>query len=168
LAEVKPAIRRATAADYDALCLLFEQADALHRRHLPRIFRQPDGPARDREYLLGLIAAEDAGLFIAEVEGRPVGLICVVLRESPAVPILVPRRYAVVDTVVVDERFRRAGIGRALMEHPAGWAAAQGAESIELNVWEFNREAIAFYERLGYRTASRRMSKRPHEPAEDA
>lgn len=164
---MRPAIRRATAADYDTLCLLFEQVDALHRQHLPRVFRQPDGPARDREYVLSLIAAEDVGLFVAVVEGRPVGLICVVLRESPAVPILVPRRYAVVDTVVVEERSRRAGIGRALMEHAAGWSAARGAESIELNVWEFNREAIAFYERLGYRTASRRMSKRLHEPVED-
>jgi ribosomal protein S18 acetylase RimI-like enzyme len=31
---------------------------------------------------------------------------------------------------------------------------------VELNVWEFNREASAFYGRLGYESASRRMSKR--------
>jgi ribosomal protein S18 acetylase RimI-like enzyme len=31
---------------------------------------------------------------------------------------------------------------------------------IELNVWEFNRGAMAFYRQLGYRTTSRKMSKR--------
>jgi len=39
------------------------------------------------------------------------------------------------------------------------WAIAKGATAIELNVYEFNKTAIAFYEALDYETLSRRMSK---------
>ncbi len=55
--------------------------------------------------------------------------------------------------------FQYHGIGRRLMDEAQAWASARGATSIELNVYEFNEDAIAFYERLGYRTLSRKMSK---------
>ncbi len=157
---MKPSIRKAVASDYDNLCALFDQADTLHRKSLPQIFQKPSGVVRGRDYVLGLIADESVGLFVAQVEGRLVGLICVMIRESPEIPIFVRRRYAVIESVVVAEEHRRAGIGRGLVEKAHQWAVAEGADSIELNVWEFNQGAVEFYERLGYETASRKMSKR--------
>jgi ribosomal protein S18 acetylase RimI-like enzyme len=47
------------------------------------------------------------------------------------------------------------------MEKMQEWTITKGATSIELNVYEFNETAISFYERLGYRTFSRKMSKEP-------
>jgi ribosomal protein S18 acetylase RimI-like enzyme len=61
--------------------------------------------------------------------------------------------------VVVRSAFRTCGIGKMLVEKTEAWAAAEGAASIELNVYEFNEGAISFYERLGYQAISRRMSK---------
>ena len=151
-------IREAVASDYDDLCALFEEADALHRENLPRIFQKPGGAARGRDYVDGLITDDAVGFFVAQAGDRLVGLIYVMIRESPDVPILTRRRYAVVDTVVVKNEYRRAGIGRALMEKTREWAVAEGADSIELHVWEFNQGAIEFYRALGYETASRRMS----------
>ena len=107
-----------------------------------------------------MIADEAVGLFVAQVGDRLVGLICIMIRESPQVPIFVQRRYAVVDCVVAKGELRRAGIGRALVKKAHEWAVAKGAESVELNVWEFNQGAIQFYQMLGYETASRKMSKR--------
>ena len=153
-------IRKAAASDYDDLCALFDEGDTLHRKNLPHVFQKPRGPVRDRNYVLGLISDETVGLFVAQVEDHLVGLVCVIIKESRAVPIIVPRRYAVIDNIVVREGFRRAGIGRALMEKAQEWAATEGADSIGLNVWEFNKGAIEFYLQLGYGTASRKMSKR--------
>ena len=52
---------------------------------------------------------------------------------------------------------------RAVAEDVVGLFAAQaqekGLERIELGVWEFNADAIGFYEQLGYTTLSRTMSK---------
>jgi ribosomal protein S18 acetylase RimI-like enzyme len=152
-------IREAVASDYDDLGILFAEGDTLHREHLPTIFQEPPGGIRDREYVLGLIADERIGLFVAQTKRRLVGLICVMLKESSNIPILVQRCYAVIDNVVVEQTSRRTGVGKALMEKAKQWAVAKGADSIELNVWEFNQGAITFYQTLGYETASRKMRK---------
>lgn len=152
-------IREAVPSDYMELCALFDEVDALHRERLPGIFQQPAGPAREDAYVLRLIADPSTALFVAQAGDRLAGLVSVMVREPPEFPLFVRRRYAVVDNLVVGAAFRRAGIGRALMARAHEWATAQGAGSVELGVWEFNQEAIAFYRALGYATVMRRMSK---------
>ena len=156
-------IRAATLEDYDDLCALCAQVDALHRDNLPRRYQKPRGPAREKDDVLGLIADKEVGLFVAEAAGVVVGFVNVSVCESPPIPIFVPRRYAVVANLVVDPRFQRAGIGRALMEHVHRWAAVQGASEVELTVYSFNETALTFYEGLGYTHVSSRMC-RPLEP----
>lgn len=152
-------VRKATADDYSALCDLFDEIDALHRDHLPHLFQKPNGPARDQDYYLGLITDENVALLVAEAGRRLVGFVHAFVRDAPAIPVFVPRRYAVVDSIVVTSGFQNQGIGRRLMEDAQAWAIAKGATAIELNVYEFNATAIAFYERLGYQTFSRKMSR---------
>lgn len=156
---MKVTIRRATAEDYRPLCDLFDELDALHRDHLPRLFQKPAGPVRDEEYYRGLMADESTGLFVAEAEGKLAGFVHVVIRDAPPIPVYVPRRYAVIDGIGVKSEFRKRGIGRMLMDAAHAWAGARGAAAIELNVYEFNQAAIAFYQSLGYETLSRKMSK---------
>jgi ribosomal protein S18 acetylase RimI-like enzyme len=152
-------VRKATTNDYDALCNLFDEIDALHRDNLPHIFQKPIGPVREQEYYSGLIADENVGLFVAEMGEKLVGFVHAIVRDTPANPVFVPRHYAIVDSIVVKSEFQNHGTGRILMDKIQEWAVAKGATSIELNVYEFNETAISFYERLGYQTFSRRMSK---------
>jgi GNAT superfamily N-acetyltransferase len=152
-------VREARADDYDELCQIIDQVDALHREHLPHIFCRPPGPVRERAYILDLIADQEVGLFVAEVDGQLAGLVHVVMWETPPVPILVPRCVASVDNLAVRSDVRRAGVGQALMDRAHRWARAHGAAEVELTVYEFNEPAIAFYSSLGYSTSNRRMSK---------
>jgi len=152
-------VRKATTNDYNTLCELFDEIDTLHRDNLPHIFRKPSGSVREQEYYSGLIADENVALFVAEVGEKLVGFVHAIIRDTPAFPIFVPRRYAVVDGIVVKSEFQNHGTGRILMDKMQKWAIAKGAASIELNVYEFNETAISFYERLGYQTFSRKMSK---------
>jgi GNAT superfamily N-acetyltransferase len=152
-------IRKATEQDYEALCALFAEVDALHRAALPQVFSEPDGPSRTREHIADMLANEDGALLVAEMDHGIVGFVHIEVRTARDVPILVPRRYAVIDNVMVTEKSRRSGIGAALVDEAQRWASGKGAGTIELNVWEFNRDAIAFYETLGFDTASRKMWK---------
>jgi GNAT superfamily N-acetyltransferase len=156
---VEVVIREAAAEDYEVLCELFDEVDALHRDNLPRIFQKPTGPVWEQEYYRRLITDEKVGLFVAEVNERLVGFVHAVIRDTPAIPILVPRRYAIVDSIGVRLDFRGGGIGRMLMHRIHDWATVKGAIAIELNVHEFNRGAISFYQGLGYDTVSQKMSK---------
>jgi ribosomal protein S18 acetylase RimI-like enzyme len=152
-------IREAIAEDYVALCGLFDEVDALHRSNLPHIFQKPNGPVREHDYYLGLIADENVGLFVAEVGDKVVGFVHAVIRDTPAMPVFVPRRYVIVDSIGVKSEYQRHGIGQMLVDTGHQWAIAKGATSIELNVYEFNQTATTFYERLGYDTVSRKMGK---------
>jgi len=108
----------------------------------PHVFREPDGPARTKEFISGIIANEDAALFVAERDGQIIGLVHILVREAPDIPVMVPRRYAVIDDLIVRRNFRRFGVGRALLERAHRWAADKQATQVELNVWEFNQTAI--------------------------
>jgi len=152
-------VRKATTKDYNTLCGLFDEIDALHRDNLPHIFQKPSGSVREQEYYLGLIADENVGLFVAEADGELVGFVHAIVRDTPAFPVFVPRRYAIVDGIVIKSELQNRGTGRILMDKTQEWAITKGATSIELNVYEFNETAISFYERLGYQTFSRKMSK---------
>ena len=150
-------IRQASPEDYDALCTIIDEVDTLHRDRMPHIFQKPPGPVRDREYILGLLADESVGLFVAQVEGQVAGFVHALVHDTPPWPVLVPRRRAFVDSLAVGRGFRRHGVGRALMDRAHAWAIAKGAADVELNVFEFNQPAIAFYQALGYETSTRRM-----------
>jgi ribosomal protein S18 acetylase RimI-like enzyme len=152
-------IRPAVQEDYDELCAILEQVDALHREQLPHLFQEPAGPARAPEYLFGLMADENVGLLVAEVDGQLAGTLVVALCDARPIAILVPRRFAMVDSVAVRHEFRRAGVGQALMEEAQRWAAARGATSIELAVYAFNEPALALYQGLGYKILRYRMTR---------
>jgi shikimate dehydrogenase len=154
---MKFSIRQATLDDYDPMSEVLAEVDALHREALPHVYRDPGGPARSREYIASIIEDENAALLVAARPDQVIGLIHVLIRETRDIPILVPRRYAVIENIVVAEDSRRAGVGRALMEAAHRWAQKQGVDQIELGVWEFNQGALAFYEKLDYRTSIRRM-----------
>ena len=156
---MKTHTRKATANDYDDLCELFNEVDALHRVNLPHIFQKPNGAARERDYYLGLVADENIGLFIVEVDEKLAGFVHVFVRDTPVIPVIIPQHYAVIDEIVVKSEFQNHGIGKMLMEKAQEWATAHGAACIELNVYEFNKNAISFYERLGYQILSQKMRK---------
>ena len=106
-----------------------------------------------------VISDENIGLFVAETEGIIVGFVHTIVKDSPDIPIFVPRCFTVLDNIVVKPGFENHGMGRMLMDKMQEWSIAKGATSVELNVYEFNSSAISFYEKCGYKTYSRKMKK---------
>lgn len=151
-------IRRATPGDVRELCQLLNEGDSYHAAALPTVFSRAKAPTWREPYLRERIADDDSVVLVADAGHELVGVVIAILRRtSPEVPVLVQRRYAWVDTLVVREVYRRRGVGRALMEQVHRWALDHGVNEVELNVWEFNEGAIALYAALGYTTTSRRM-----------
>lgn len=152
-------IRFACFEDYRAYSRLYLEINDLHAAAHPNLFRQTHLAPRDEEDFLIQLHDPEQAVFMAEIDGEAAGFVNVILREAPAIEILVPRRFAVVDSIGVARRFRRRGVGRALMERAAAWAVEKDAAGLELTVYEFNQNAIAFYQRLGYGSLSRKMHK---------
>lgn len=90
--------------------------------------------------------AEGHHLFAAERAGHVAGLLHVFARPALEKPV-----EAIVQSMVVDETARRAGIGRALMAAAESWALGEGLASVALSSQLKREDAHAFYESLGYR-----------------
>ena len=65
------------------------------------------------------------------------------------------RDYLDIDEFGVDESHRRKGVASAMISYIRDYAKKQGYTRIELNMWEFNRDALAFYEAAGFVTYRR-------------
>ena len=72
-----------------------------------------------------------------------------------------------INNLAVHPRYRRQGIGTALLEHAMHTAAQLGARRATLEVRRSNEEARRIYERLGFETAGVRRNYYAH-PTEDA
>ena len=156
-------VRLAESADYSAACRLYAEADALHARERPDRFRPTDRPARSRSLFDTHLADPEQALFAAETDGAVAGLVRVQAFERPEisdVPALTPRRYAMVQELVVAQAHQRHGIATRLMTEAHRWALDRGLTEIQLTVYDFNQPALRLYERLGYLAVSRQLSRK--------
>jgi ribosomal protein S18 acetylase RimI-like enzyme len=150
-------IRNAVIADYPALDALYAEGDAYHHAGAPQSFAPAAEPARTREVIQAMLDDPHQELLVAEIGGHTVGLVHLTMRERN-IP-FVPKRIAVINEVVVSADQRGKGIGRQLMANAQELAASRGADEIWLDVWEFNKPALGFYESLGYQPVIRWLRK---------
>ncbi len=84
------------------------------------------------------------GMFVAELDGRVVGIAMVHEWDEYLVSGRKQMRFS---TLEVLPELRRLGIGRALFQAVEGWAVDNGATWLE---WYGSQNALPFYERLGH------------------
>ena len=70
-------------------------------------------------------------------------------QKSKSLPIAKERTTYFINDIVVDKNYRRKKIARKLYDLLLEKAKLEKVNSIELNVWAFNEDAIKFYESLG-------------------
>jgi GNAT superfamily N-acetyltransferase len=149
LDRVSVVIRRAKRADYDAICRLFRQGDELHARALPSEYRVASGPSRPRKYIYRLLSDATTVVLLAERGGRIAGISLAYLTQLAGGP-LVRKKSAVLDSIVVDEKHRRKGVGSVLLKATEAWAKERGVVDVRLNVIDANKGALRFYAAHGY------------------
>lgn len=93
-----------------------------------------------------VLTAEGHYAAVADDGGKICGLIHVYER-----PALEKSCEAVVQSLTVDRRVRKMGVGRMLMAAAESWAHAQGLRHIVLHTRVDRDDARAFYEHIGYR-----------------
>lgn len=149
-------IRRAELEDYAAIRDLNELNFRVHQRGRPDYFLA-DWPGYSREQLQRLLAHPAPIAWVAEVEERVVALCLGTIGEVAGTSVSRPRRVASVEDLVTLPAYRGRGIATALLKRARRQAAEAGAESLELCVWGFNRDARRLYERLGMDVQYTRM-----------
>ena len=154
-------IRRAVSEDYAVIGRLLEDILKQHQNCRPDLFEAQAGGLGKYtpEEFSELLADESTVIFTACLNEQVVGyLICKILTVRKN-PVLKNIKTLYLDDLCVDAKYRHIGAGKALMNAAEEYARENGFYNITLNVWEFNDNAKAFYEHLGYGTQRREMEK---------
>lgn len=152
-------IREAGPPEYPRCLDVIRETFEYHLRALPDIFRPTDTPPPSLQLIEDLVDGGAGAFFIAEHGSEVVGIATVRLLATRGVSFLLPRTWGQVDTLGVAEAWRGRGIGRRLMEAAERWSRQRGATEVQLSVWDFNKDALAFYEATGYEGGYRLLRK---------
>lgn len=138
----------AAEEDFEACEELFYQVFRVHLDSRGDIFRE--GRPLDREGYLKILENKNEFILLCRENGGVVGLCHAKLIAAPEIPVVNRRLMLFIDEFCVREGQRGRGVGTALFAETKRRAAALGADSVELNVWNFNRGARKFYSKLGF------------------
>ena len=136
---------------------MLDDLDDAHLAALPGILQGVE----DRRHgaLLETFLTESGRVALVSGGTEPCGIALAYERNVTGLPIVRQVRAAEIDALVVQRDHRRQGHGRALVEGVVAWAQTRGAARIELGVYEFNDDARAFWQSMGFDTLSRRLHK---------
>ncbi len=132
-------IRSYRPADLEACRALWVELTEWHRE----IYASPtiggDDPGRQFDEHLAEVGPQS--LWVAEVDGRVVGLVGLMTRADGELE---------VEPAVVSANHRRSGIGRRLTDTVVAAARARGASELNVRPVGRNADAIRFYHALGF------------------
>lgn len=134
-----PCVRLATAED----AKLIHAGLLMIAKHLGSEGKVTSTPDDIRKHGFG--AQPAFTVLIAEIEGAFAGM-CLFF---PSFSTWRGQKGAYIQDIVVEERFRGAGVGVALLRHTATHVRAGGGAYLRLSVDAKNASAQRFYERLG-------------------
>lgn len=150
-------IREGKVEDFKKMVPLFEELDEYHRINLPDIFKKGDFPGRHISHIENMCNNEKTAIFVAELDGELIGLAEVLIKKNIPYPLKKDREWVVLDTIIVKKEYRAKGIGNMLFDTILDWSKEKRVSRIEINVYEFNKSAIKFYESLGFKNFTRIM-----------
>jgi ribosomal protein S18 acetylase RimI-like enzyme len=155
-------IRPAKHEDINSIVTLYARATKLMRQISPNGFGEalesPLDIEEERESFARVLDDKETVVLVAEQGGKVVGFVMGVIEKHPDDLLSAP--YVTVQYLYVDEKFRRTGIAKALMQDVENWAADKSLYTLELKVWNNNEPAKALFQSLGYLSLELRMAKR--------
>ena len=132
------------------------QVNALHVAGKPEVFK-PGFPEELRNYIYAIHKDPEQFIAVAVKDGTICGFVVLHHINRPENPFMKERDFLDIDEFCVDEAFRRQGVASEMIDFIREFAKEKGFHRIELNMWEFNQEALAFYEAAGFQTFRRYM-----------
>ena len=146
-------IRPVKETDCSAIEALLSQITQVHYAIRPDIFRL--------EYKKEAECWEendDAPMYVAVNEqDNVVGCLWCIIMHMRHNSLKIDRDWLCIDDICVDEKYRKQGIGRKLVEFSCKLAKDRGLSRIELNVYNDNLNAVDFYKKFGFKTQKRVM-----------
>ncbi|MBR3032422.1 MAG: GNAT family N-acetyltransferase [Clostridiales bacterium] len=133
-----------------------KQVNDVHVEGKPEVFK-PGFSEELQNFIYYIWQDPEQDIVVADKDGELCGFAIVHHIYKPENPFMYVRDFLDIDEFCVDEHHRREGVATALIDFIKKYAKEKGYHRIELNMWEFNEGALAFYEAAGFETYRRYM-----------
>lgn len=156
------AVRRAEAMETDADLFSALNADvqAIHAAALPWRFKPPGPGTFPTAEALALLAKPENLVFLAHVDQNPAGYAYAEVMRRPETSLIYAYEMINVHHISVGSKYRRRGVGSALLRAVRASALDLGITLLALDVWSFNEDARAFFRRHGFDQYNERLWSR--------
>ncbi len=151
-------VRFARKEDYEAINALCAPVCALHSNGYPALFK-PVFAKDHQERVLKMMEDPEQDVLVEEENGQLLGFAMAEYIKREETNSIYAVHGAHIVEIGVDETSQGKGIGTALIQAVKDAAKVRGCRSVQLDVWEFNKSALRFYEKLGFVTLRRKMEQ---------
>jgi ribosomal protein S18 acetylase RimI-like enzyme len=149
--------REALSQDFKAFNALMNQVQKIHHNGIPEFYKpsMEEFPYEDylKEIKLGNIN-------VLEIENSIIGFSYHNIIEIKDNPAIYDQSIMYIIDVCVDENSRHKGYGKEIFNGLRNIAKKNTCRSINLDVYNFNKEAISFYKKLNFSEEKVNMSIR--------
>jgi GNAT superfamily N-acetyltransferase len=149
-------IRYAEKEELESVNKIRKQVDEVHVIGRSDVFRD-DGWQFIEPFIYKRFEDDNSNVIVADIDGEIVGFAVIQYIVKPESPFGKEQKYLHIEEFGVDEKHRRKGIATAIINFVKEDAKKHGFIRIELDMWEFNDSAMAFYESVGFNTFRRYM-----------
>ncbi len=146
-------IRTAKVEDYNAVEAIMKQVHKLHVGWRPDVYKQQETILPLDEFKQ---AIQEQAFFVAEGEGKVVGILGLMYRHVET-PVHVTKDIIFIDSMAVDEPYRKKGVGHAFFDFLKELKIEKGYDAIELQVNARNKVAYDMYRSYGFTEKSINM-----------
>lgn len=159
-------VRLAGQQDASSILALMEEVHTLHHQNRPDMYKPFDRPSAATHYRLSV--DDPAHIYLlAEEDGEALGYALILIRERKGSVTMNDRCSFLLEEICVQAAHRRKGVGQALLTEIQRLAEIKGADEILLSVWAFNEDAMAFYQKAGFRLQSSTLELLTEPPREE-
>ena len=141
-------VRFAKNEDVPAILALLQQVGRLHHEGRPDLFRS-DAQKYGASQVIRMLEDPDQPIFIAAEEDAVLGYGFCQIKTHTQNPVFHDYTELYIDDICVDKTQRSKGGGSAIYEEILRYGKKRKCHNITLNVWSFNKQAMAFYEKCG-------------------
>lgn len=149
-------IRFAKESELDRVNELRKQVNDVHVAGKPEVFK-PGFSQEMKDVIIDIWNDPQQEIVVAVSDGTICGMAILHHIFKEGNPVMFDRDFLDIDEFCVDENFRRQGVATAMLSFIKDFTREKGFKRLELNMWEFNEEALACYEAAGFKTFRRYM-----------
>ncbi len=152
-------IRQATPGrDAALLAEMNHHVHGIHVENRPDLYTTPS--LEDLTEMFGnLLDQKTARIFIAELDDECVGYAGATLHQSAPTVLTHADSLIGLDQLAVAPLGRRHGVATALLEAVRDAGREAGCRRLLTEVWDFNEEALSFYEAAGFLPMKHRLEQ---------